>query len=95
MFGMASPLTGLKKPSSSPRLHSLSADDEQTLYKATEPRFQEFLFPAIHTGLRPFCELAKLTADEVEEVERGMLWRVYASKTKKQGRLQCRRKSPS
>jgi integrase len=38
---------------------------------------------AIHTGLRPFCELAQLTADHVEESERGMMWRVYSSKTKK------------
>ena len=53
------------------------------MYEATEARFRNFLFAAIRTGLRPFSELARLTADHVEETERGMMWRVYASKTKK------------
>lgn len=38
---------------------------------------------AIHTGLRPFCESVKLTADHVKVIERGMFWRGYSSKTKK------------
>jgi hypothetical protein len=33
--------------------------------------------------MRPFCGLAKVTADDVEETPRGMMWRVYSSKTKK------------
>ena len=49
-----------------------------------------FLFVAIHTGLRPFCELAKITADDVEQTERGMMWRVYASKTKKTRKIPVR-----
>jgi integrase len=48
------------------------------------------LFAAIHTGLRPFCELAKLTADDVEESGRGMMWRVYSSKTKKTRKIPVR-----
>ena len=40
-------------------------------YGATEERFRDFLFAAIHTGLRPFCELARMTADDVEENGRG------------------------
>src|SRR5687767_7961585 len=32
---------------------------------------------------RPFCELARMTADDVEENTRGMMWRGYSSKTKK------------
>jgi integrase len=83
MHGIASPLKGLKKPRSLPRLHSFSKEDEQLIYGATEDRFRDFLFAAIHTGLRPFCELARLTADDVEDTQRGMMWRVYASKTKK------------
>jgi integrase len=83
MHDIANPLKGLKKPASQPRLHSFSSEDEQAMYEATEPRFREFLFAALHTGLRPFCELAKVTADHVEENGRGMLWRVYSSKTKK------------
>jgi len=83
LFGIPNPLKGLKKPVSQPRLHSISPDDEKTLLEATEPRFQEFLFAAIRTGLRPYCELARLTADDVEENGRGMMWRVYSSKTKK------------
>ena len=78
-----SPLKGLKKPQSQPRLQSLSPEEEQILYGATEECFRRFLFAAIHTGLRPFCELAKITADHVELGERGMMWRVYSSKTKK------------
>ena len=83
LHDVPSPLKGLKKPRSQPRLHSISPEDEKLLYKSTEERFRNFLFAAIHTGLRPFCELAKLTADEVEVTERGMMWRVYSSKTKK------------
>jgi hypothetical protein len=53
------------------------------LYDATEDCFRNFLFAAVHTGLRPFCELATITADHVEVSDRGMMWRVYSSKTKK------------
>lgn len=83
LHGVTSPLKGLKKPRSQPRLQSFSPEDEQTLYDAVEPCFRGFLFAAVHTGLRPFCELAKITADDVEITERGMMWRVYSSKTKK------------
>ena len=83
MFDVPNPLKGLKKPQSQPRLQSLSPEDEQVLYDATEETFRNFLFAAIHTGLRPYCELAKLTADHVEVSDRGMMWRVYSSKTKK------------
>jgi hypothetical protein len=57
----------LRRPKSEPRLASIKPDEEQALYGTTEPCFGNFLFAAIHTGLRPFCELAKLTADDVEE----------------------------
>jgi integrase len=77
------PLKGLKKPAAQPRLHSFSKEDEKALYQAVDKPLGNFLFAAIHTGLRPFCELAKITADDVEEVARGMMWRVYSSKTKK------------
>ena len=83
MFDVTNPLKGLKKPASQPRLQSISPEDEKSLYEATEERFRDFLFAAIHTGLRPFCELAKVTADHVEVGERGMMWRIYSSKTKK------------
>jgi len=83
MLDVPNPLKGLKKPQSQPRLQSLSPEEEQTLYEATEETFRNFLFAAIHTGLRPYCELAKLTADHVEVSDRGMMWRVYSSKTKK------------
>ncbi len=90
MFGIPNPIKGLKKPKAEPRLASIAPDQEQALYGATEPCFGNFLFAAIHTGLRPFCELAKLTADEVEESERGMMWRVYSSKTKKTRKIPVR-----
>ena len=83
MSGVPNPLKGLRKPAAKPRLQSFSAEEEQALYEASEERFREFLFAGIRTGLRPFCELARLTADHIEETERGMMWRVYASKTKK------------
>lgn len=82
-YDVSSPLKGLKKPASKPRLHSFSEEDEAAIYGATEERFRDFLFAAVHTGLRPFCELARLTADDVEESDRGIMWRVYSSKTKK------------
>ncbi len=82
-FDVSNPLKGMKRPAAQPRLQSFSPEDEQTLYAATEECFENFLFAAIHTGLRPFCELAKITADHVEETPRGLMWRVYSSKTKK------------
>ena len=89
-YEVPNPLKGLKKPASQPRLHSLSKEDEESIYGATEERFREFLFAAIHTGLRPFCELAQVTADDVEENDRGMMWRVYSSKTKKTRKIPVR-----
>jgi integrase len=83
-------LKGLKKPPPRPRLHSLSKEDEKTLLEATDDCFRDFLFAAIRTGLRPFCELARLTADEVEETARGMIWRVYSTKTKKTRQIPVR-----
>ena len=76
-------LKGLKKPPSRPRLHSFTEEDEAAIYDATDEPFGDFLFVAIHTGLRPFCELARMTADNVVETDRGMMWRIYSSKTKK------------
>jgi len=90
MYGIANPLKGLKKPRSNPRLHSLGKEDEEAIYSATEVCFKNFLFAAIHTGLRPFCELARITADDVEETDRGMMWRVYSSKTKKTRKIPVR-----
>jgi integrase len=89
-YEVSNPLKGLKKPVSQPRLHSFPKEDEESIYGATEERFREFLFVAIHTGLRPFCELARITADEVEENARGMMWRVYSSKTKKTRKIPVR-----
>jgi integrase len=84
------PLKGLKKPASQPRLHSLSPADEEVIYGATEDCFRNFLFAAIHTGLRPFCELARVTAEDIEENGRGMMWRVFSSKTKKTRKIPVR-----
>jgi integrase len=84
------PIRGLKKPPPRPRLHSLSAAEEQEIYGATDQAFGQFLFAAIYTGLRPFCELAKLTAEMIEETPRGMMWRVYSSKTKKTRKVPVR-----
>jgi integrase len=88
--GVPHALQGLKKPVAHPRLQSFSPEEEATLYAATDEPFGNFLFAAIHTGLRPFCELARLTAENVEETERGMLWRVYSSKTKKTRKIPVR-----
>lgn len=84
-------LKGLKKPPSRPRLHSFSKEEEAAVYAATEECFRNFLFAAIHTGLRPFCELARITADDVEQTDRGMMWRVYSTKTKKTRKIPVRR----
>lgn len=80
----------LKKPPPRPRLHSLDADEEKVVYQAADEPFRDFLFAAIHTGLRPFCELARLTADDVVETDRGMMWRVYSTKTKKTRKIPVR-----
>lgn len=81
--GIRSPLVGLRKPPQRPRLLSFAAEDEQRIYGATDEFFRDFLFAAVHTGLRPFCELARLTADDIMETERGMMWRICSSKTGK------------
>ena len=90
MHDVPNPLRGLKKPPPQPRLHSLSDADEEAILSATDECFRSFLFAAIRTGLRPFCELARLTADHVEETSRGMMWRVYSSKTKKTRKIPIR-----
>ena len=90
MYDVPSPLRGLKKPPQRPRLHSFTAEEEQAVYSATDEPFRNFLFAAVHTGLRPYCELAKLTADDVVETDRGMMWRVYSSKTKKTRKIPIR-----
>jgi integrase len=90
MHDVPNPLRGLKKPPPQPRLHSLSEADEEAILGATDECFRTFLFVAIRTGLRPFCELARLTADHVEETPRGMMWRVYSSKTKKTRKIPIR-----
>jgi integrase len=89
-FHVGSPLKGLKKPPSVARLHSLSAQEERAIYRKCDKPFRDFLFAAIHTGLRPFCELAKLTADDVETTARGMMWRVFSSKTQKTRKIPVR-----
>jgi integrase len=90
MHDVANPLRGLKKPPLQPRLHSLSRQDEELLSSGTDECFRNFLFAAMHTGLRPFCELACVTAEHVEETPRGMTWRVYSSKTKKTRKIPIR-----
>lgn len=85
------PLKGLRKPPPQPRLHSLSPADETRMYAHASRQLRDFLFAALHTGLRPFCELARLTAAMVEETPRGMVWRVYSSKTKKTRKIPVRR----
>ncbi|QDU47870.1 tyrosine-type recombinase/integrase [Gimesia panareensis] len=90
MFGVVNPIKGLKKPKENPRLASLSPEEEQALYDICEPCFSNFLFAAINTGLRPFSELARLTAEDIEEHDRGMMWRVYASKTDKTRKIPVR-----
>ena len=89
-FAINNPLKGLKKPQGRPRLYSFSKEDETALMQATDKLFGDFLFAAIHTGLRPFCELAHMTADDIEENPRGMMWRVYSSKTKKTRKIPVR-----
>ncbi|MFO1045242.1 MAG: tyrosine-type recombinase/integrase [Planctomycetaceae bacterium] len=91
-YGIPHLLRGLKKPPQKPRLLSISAEDEQELYSATDEAFGDFLFAAIHTGLRPYCELAKLTRGDVLETERGMMWRVFSSKTKKTRKIPIQQK---
>src|SRR4051812_17948822 len=88
--GVPSPRRGLKNPPPRPRLHSFSPEDEKLLYQAAAGPFGDFLFAALHTGLRPYCELARLKAEDVSQTERGMLWRVYSSKTKKTRKIPVR-----
>ncbi|WP_425619171.1 tyrosine-type recombinase/integrase [Anatilimnocola sp. NA78] len=89
-YRVANPLRGFPKPPPRPRLQSLSPQDETALYSVADKPFRDFLFAAIHTGLRPFCELAKLRVCDVELQSGGMLWRVYSTKTKKVRKIPVR-----
>jgi integrase len=89
-FDVPNPLKGLKKPTAKPKLHSLSAEDEKAMLAMADLAFRDFLFAAIQTGLRPFCELARLKAEDVEETPRGMMWRVHSSKTDKTRKIPVR-----
>lgn len=80
MYEQPNPLKGFKKPAQKPKLHSFTPEEEELVYAATDQPFREFLFAAIHTGLRPFSELARLSTDHVIETDRGMMWRVHATK---------------
>lgn len=80
MYGQPNPLKGFKKPPQKPKLHSFTPEEEELVYAATDQPFREFLFAAVHTGLRPFSELARLSTDHVIETDRGMMWRVHATK---------------
>ena len=51
MHDVPNPLKGLKKPVGQPRLASFSQEDEQALYEATEPCFQNFLVRGDPHGL--------------------------------------------
>ncbi|MCG6157273.1 tyrosine-type recombinase/integrase [Rubinisphaera margarita] len=82
-LSVRNPLIGLKKPPQRPRLYSFTPKDEQVLYDSTSQQFRDFLFACIHTGLRPYSELARLTSQNVVETNRGMQWRVAATKTGK------------
>ena len=88
--GIRNPIRGFKKPDHRPRLQSFSPEDEKAIYSATDKPFRDFLFAAIHTGLRPFCELAQLRIRDVIIEKQGMLWRVSSSKTKKVRRVPVR-----
>jgi integrase len=90
-FDLRNPLKGFAKPPQCPRLHSLSPEDERDLCEAVDPHFADFIFTAIQTGLRPFCELARLTPQMVTESSRGMMWRVFSSKTQKTRTIPVRR----
>ena len=89
-LGVRNPLKGLRKPPHRPRLHALSPQDERLIYANVDRAFRDFLFAALHTGLRPFCELAKLKAEDIETSPRGMLWRIRSSKTKKLRKIPVR-----
>ena len=69
MHDIPNPIRGIKKPPARPRLHSLSPEEESTVYEAAGDLFGDFLFAAVHTGLRPFCELARMTAGDVVETD--------------------------
>lgn len=88
--GIQHSLRGFPKPGPKPRLHALSREEEHAIYKATDKPFRDFLFAAIHTGLRPFCELARLRVRDVQWQGKHMLWRIYSSKTKKTRKIPIR-----
>lgn len=67
MFDVPNSIKILKRPASQPRLQTFAPEDEQLIYGGMEECFRNYLFAAIHTGLRPYCELATVTADHFEK----------------------------
>jgi len=70
------PFKGYTMPTPNRRITSFKAEDEARIYRNTDQQFADFIRLGCLTGLRSFCELAKLTADCMIESERGMQLRV-------------------
>jgi len=84
----ANPISGLKKPAGFARVTYFKEEEIQEVLdycnrapkkKAVSLRpIGEFFTALILTGARPFSELARVTADNVQETEKGMVIRIKA-----------------
>lgn len=90
----SSPISGLKKPAAFPRITFFTEDEIQEVleYCNRKPNKKAIsLSPTgdlfrmlLLTGARPFSELAKVTAENVQETDKGMIIRIKAG-TDEQG----------
>ena len=74
------------------RLHSFSEEDETgglRYRRRSVCRLSVCGDP--HGPACRFCELARITGNDVIETDRGMMWMVYSSKTKKTRKIPVRR----
>lgn len=60
------PLVRLKSPGYDRRERTLSAEERARIMAAAHPAFRQFVWALAQTGARPFSELAKLTAADID-----------------------------
>lgn len=82
------PIANLKKPTAFPRVTFFTEQEVAELKEylnrprkwrtPSRHRVWEFFYMLLLTGARPFSELAKVTAENIEETEKGMVIRIKA-----------------
>lgn len=79
----ANPLDGYRVPGITKRVSYFDPETEALIYANVSKHLRDLLWLCIETGMRPFSEAAKLTADHVEDDGQRMRFKFATHKTKK------------